>query len=144
MFLCGSCSNTDDKINKYIESHCSFNGTDLCYIDIKDVLKIDYDKMYLFGETTMANEISKVIGIPYNNDKYISDSKYRIILLKDNKIVYEDDYYQKYTYFFSLANRIEENFYCALYTTSIFGVEKVGDNNRFTYILTIVEDNVFD
>ena len=119
------CSNTDDKLNKYIESHCTFNGSDTCYIDIKDALKVDYDKMYLFGETTTADEISKIIGISYTNNKYISDSKYRMILLKNDKIVYEDDYYQNHTEFIRL-NPIKEALplTCYLYTIPFFLVEK--------------------
>ena len=135
MFLLYGCSNTDDKLNKYIEAHCSFNGLDTCYINIKEALKIDYDEMYLFGESTMADEISKVIGIPYNNDKYITDSKYRMILLKNNEIVYEDDYYQKHTYFFNIENRIEVNFFCALYTSSIFWIEKGVDSEKKSFYL---------
>jgi hypothetical protein len=128
-----SCINTDDKLNKYIEIHCSFYGSDTCYINIKEALKIDYNRMYLFGETTTANEISKILGIPYKNNKYIPDSKYRIILLKNNKIIYEDDYYQKNVSFFSLENRVEVNFYCALYTTSNFWVEKREHNGKYPY-----------
>jgi hypothetical protein len=129
------CSNTDDKLRNYIETHCDFTKSDICYIDMKDALKIDYDKMYLFGETTMADEISTVLGIPYSNDKYISDSKYRIIFIKNGKIVYENDYYQKYTRFFGVNNKvIEVNFYCVLYTNSIFVVEKRKYEGQYPYI----------
>ena len=123
------CSDTDDKLYKYIESHCDFEEADTCYIDIKDALKIDYDKMYLFVELTHADEISKILEIPYNNNRFIPDSKYRIIFLKNDKIVYEDDYYQRHTYFFSLENCIDEKLCCELYTTSIFWIER-GANTK--------------
>jgi len=94
ILLCCSCSNTDDKILAYIENHCHFNNNDTCYINFKEVVKTDYDEMYIFGETTTREEISDIIRLSYKNDNYISDSEYRMILIKNKQIVYENDYYQ--------------------------------------------------
>ena len=122
--LSGCSSRTDAKFYRYIRSLSNYPDSIVCYINIKDALGIDFDKMFLFGETTSAKEISNIIGIPYSNNRFISDSRYRIILLKDNEIVYEDDFYQRRISFDSHENRIDVNFFAALFTNSIFSVEK--------------------
>lgn len=125
IFICYSCMNTDKKLYKYIDKHCNSNITEPCFIDIKDALKVDYDEMYFFGETTSKDEIAYILGIPYENDKYIRDSEYRIILLKNKKIVYEDDYYQKCTFFSDVKDaeiNIVPTVYCRKYTSSVFQV----------------------
>jgi hypothetical protein len=94
IWLCCSCTNTDDKLLAYIENHCNFNSKDTCYINFEKVVNIDYDEMYIFGETTTKEEISEIIRLSYKNDNYISDSEYRMILIKNKQIVYEDDFYQ--------------------------------------------------
>ena len=87
--------------------------------------QINYYEMYFFGETTSKDEIAYILGIPYENDKYIRDSEYRIILLKNKKIVYEDDYYQKCTFFSDVKDaeiNIVPTVYCRKYTSSVFQV----------------------
>lgn len=96
-FLC-ACSQIDRKIIKYAQTVCSQNDT--CRIDLREVLKVDYDCMYLFGEFTQPDEISSIMGIIYKRNKTITDSKHRVILLKDNTVVYEDDYHSRNKIYF--------------------------------------------
>lgn len=135
--LLSGCSDTNDKLKSYIESHCNFNDVDSCYIDIKDALKINYDEIYIFGETTMEDEISEIIGIPYKNDKFIPDSKYRMILLKDKKIVYEDDYYQIKTEFILNSRYNTLIYYYNRGSRSVYLVKKVvtDKGSDYMYIL---------
>ena len=137
IYLIYGCSNTDDKLKKYIESHCSFEQSEICYIDLKDALNIDYDKMFLFGEGIRSDEISNIIGLTYSKDKFVPDSKYRIIFVKNNKVVYDDDYYQ-YQTDFVLLNPIKEVYpltTCYLCTDSIFYVTKrENEGGRYPYI----------
>jgi hypothetical protein len=91
VLFCSSCKNSEDKLVSYIESHCNFNKSDTCCIDFGNVVNVDYDVMYIFGESTTNDEISGIVGLPYNNDNNILDSEYRIILIKNKKIVYEDN-----------------------------------------------------
>lgn len=105
LLLSGCRNNTDELINKYIEHNCAFNGKDTCYIDLKDVLNVDYDTMYVFGEYTQLQGIRLIIGVQDYNDENIllpkgfvvEDSHKKIILIKNGNIVYDNDF--KYPYF---------------------------------------------
>lgn len=105
LLLCSCRKNTDEILNAYIERKCDFNGIDTCYIDLKDALRVDYDTMYVFGEYTQLQGIRLIVGIEnYNNENFllpkgfvVEDSHRKIILIKDRKIVYDNDF--KYPYF---------------------------------------------
>src|SRR5690554_6879820 len=95
--------------------------------------------MFLFGEGIRSDEISNIIGLPYSNNKFVPDSKYRIIFIKNNKVIYDDDYYQYQTYF-DLLNPIKEALpitTCYLYTNSVFLVTKREHNGRYPYIYVL-------
>ena len=101
-----ACNSTDKKIIKYVQSLCT-NGEDSCRIDLRQVLNIDYDRMYLFCEYTPAKEISLAIGQKYMSNKTIAASEDRIILLKNNKIVYEDDFRNRFLEFIPITESLE-------------------------------------
>lgn len=96
LFLFSGCiRNTDELICKHIESNLVKKNCDTIFFSMNNALQVDYEIGYLFGEETNSKEISKIIGISYCNDKFIPDSKYRIILLKNGEVVYENDFYQR-------------------------------------------------
>jgi hypothetical protein len=101
-----ACNHTDKKIIRYVQSVCP-NDWDSCRIDLRKVLKIDYDRVYLFCEFTQSDKIASVIGIAYSSDKTIADSEWRIILLKDNEIVYEDDFPTRFMRFRETTAKID-------------------------------------
>jgi hypothetical protein len=161
LFLLYSCNtNIDEKVKKYIETNCLFNDCDdwlidgitnsyvdtcgKCNIDLKKILNIDYDKVYMFGEGTRANEISKVIGIQYKNNTFLPDSKYRMIFIKNNKIVYENDFYQGKIEFNIISGYYNESDYfvpsnigyCLLDTSSVYRVRKtIKSDGNYYYTL---------
>lgn len=95
---CGGASKnekTSKMICDYIAANYNIKEGDTIVFNFNDALSVDYDMGYLFGEEIQAIEMSKIMGIPYNNSQFIPDSKYRIILLKNNRIVYENDFYQR-------------------------------------------------
>lgn len=148
MFLCYGCSNTDDKLRSYIEKHCDFKSKDTCDINIKDALNVDFDTMYVFGEYTQMEEFNSILRLPYKNTKLVEDSHYRIILLKNREIVYEDDfeqYYSKISRGENVKRVADENMtcYCRMYVSPIFKVEKVDNDNgqltKYFYILKNVQ-----
>ena len=137
MYLFYGCSNTDNKLNNYIESHCNFNLADTCYINLKDALNIEYDKMYFFVEYTSEDEISEIMGIPYSNTKRIHDSEKKIILLKNDKVVYDDTYYP-WRIYFSLNYNMLQHFSYDMYTTQTFKIIKRKNNSgRYPYYYMI-------
>lgn len=88
IIMLSACTHTDGRIMKYMQHHPISVG-DSCFIDLKDVLGIEYDSMYLFLEYTNY-QIPEVLHIPQG--KQIYDSHKRIILLKNNDVVYIDDF----------------------------------------------------
>lgn len=69
-------------------------------INLKKALNVDYDSAYLFVECTTNRDIEMILGIPYQKKTYIQDSECKLILIKNNKIVYEDLFYCKAIEFF--------------------------------------------
>ena len=101
-----ACNHTDKRIIKYVQSVYP-NGSDTCRIDLREVLKVDYDRMYLFCEFTQSDDISSIIGVEYKRNKTIADSEWRIILLKNNKIVYEDDFHTRFMRFEEITDKVD-------------------------------------
>jgi len=98
------CSCTDhfpEKVERYISKHNILNDQGKGELDLREVLDIDYDTMYVFYSLTPLNGIQNIIGIKtYGDaeDPYTaligSDSEMcRIIFIKNKRVVYEDDYY---------------------------------------------------
>ena len=98
------CSCTDhfpEKVERYISKHNILNDQGKGELDLREVLDIDYDTIYVFYSLTPLNGIQNIIGIKtYGDaeDPYTaligSDSEMcRVILIKNNKVVYEDEYY---------------------------------------------------
>jgi hypothetical protein len=117
---------------------------------LKKALTIDYDTMYIFREYTILSAMRDILGI--KNYKYksspdallVEDSHYKIILLKNHEIVYDNDFEHHYTYIENGSivegkgifdgNTITD--YALLYTSPIFCVEKkLNDNGKEFYIL---------
>lgn len=101
-----SCSkNTDKKLSSYIENECDFTNKDTCYLDLKNVFQVDYDTMFVFREYTQLQGVKLITGIEDYSGKntllpkgfLVEDSYRKILLIKNRKIVYEDDI--KSTYF---------------------------------------------
>ena len=155
VFLFFGCTNsTNKKITRYLRD---FECMDTCRVDLRQVLNVDYDKMYLFGESILDDDISSIIGQKYRYSPFfknyiIPDSKYRIILLKDNKIVYEDDFYQRGIIFTEITNERDTiNFANIFYLVhhspfylvtkshgkNFYELEEVASNNNTRYYLRL-------
>lgn len=135
-----ACNHTDRKIIKYVESVCP-KGCDTCSIDLRQALKINYDTMYLFCEFTQSDEISSIMGIPYRSNKTIVDSEYRIILLKNNKIVYEDDIPSRFMAFERITERLplHKNYFYLVHSSHYYLVRKIGSD--YYYLLSEISNN---
>jgi hypothetical protein len=93
-----SCVHTPQKIEKYIKKHCDFEIIDTCYIDLCKALKVDYDTMYIFNSLIPLTGVKNILKIENyyasENDVTGYDSEMcRIILIKNHKVVYEDEYH---------------------------------------------------
>lgn len=100
-----SCKKDNNDFSKFIQTRCNFNSCDRCKLDLKDFFMVDYDTMYVFGEYTQLQGISLILGIEYNETNImmpkgfvVEDSYNKIILLKNHKIVYDEDVKSPYFY----------------------------------------------
>jgi len=105
MFLIlNSCVHTPRKIERYIKRHCDMEKYDTCYIDLRKSLKVDYDTMFFFNSLIPLTGVQNILGIKdYGKNKNPEitligkDSEMcKIILVKNNKVVFEDEYYYDY------------------------------------------------
>lgn len=124
-FVFASCKKTDKIIFKYIDSANLQDGT----INLKKALNVDYDTAFLFGDCTNNKEIEKALGTPYPQKTFLKDSEYKLILLKDNKIVYDNSFYCHRMEFFFYGSKYcypkNEVWYYYMWTDSIFDVSLI-------------------
>ena len=118
-----SCQHTDEKIINYIKSKELTGKTDYV-IDLRDIMGVKYDSMYLFVEYANAN-IASIIGKKYSNCREIADSYERIILFKDGNIVYEDDFPLRKMCFGEITERKDTTFSCRVHYGSTYKVENL-------------------
>lgn len=143
VFVLCSCNYTETKIVKYIDSVC-LSETDSCVVDLRQILKIDYDSLYLFCEFTQPEEISSILNINYVNKKTITDSKWRIILLKSDKVVYEYDYNTRFLRFEDVTERIDtinKNANYLVHYNPYYYVTKTIYNEKDYYLLSPISDD---
>ena len=99
--VCSCTNHFPEKVERYISKHNILNDQGKGELDLREVLDIDYDTMYVFYSLTPLNGIQNIIGIKtYGDaeDPYTaligSDSEMCIVIfIKNNKVVYEDEYY---------------------------------------------------
>ena len=102
ILLCGCTCHFPEKVERYISKHNILNDQGKGELDLREVLDIDYDTMYVFCSFTPLNGVQNIIGIKDYGDSedpytalIASDSGMcRIIFIKNNSVVYEDDYYK--------------------------------------------------
>ena len=100
-FVCSCTHHFPKKVERYISKHNILNDQGKGELDLREVLDIDYDTMYVFYSLTPLNGIQNIIGIKTYGDAeepYTaligSDSEMCIVIfIKNNKVVYEDEYY---------------------------------------------------
>ena len=98
--------------------------------------------MYVFQATAGLDDINKALGFEY---PYFEDVGYRVVFLKNNKIVYHDDYYptfddEMYTSIvFDLSN--DESFKLFSVENAIFKIDKKEIEEIQTYfVLSEIEN----
>ena len=117
---CNAFESTDKILFSYIDSACPQGGS----INLMRALNVGYDTAFLFGECTNEKEIEKAIGIPYSQKTFLQDSEYKLILLNNHNIVYDNNFYCKRVEFFFYNTKYHypsnNSWYCYVWTDSIF------------------------
>ncbi len=153
--LMSACNKTSDKIAKYIRYNCKFNKTAVFfnyidstyytapadYIDLKKVLKVDYDTLYLIS-VGFESDISKIIGFPYHGGDFTieSEDKNLLLLVKQNKVVYKGtlEHFDKIMFMYPTIwrNDFFTSSSCLLkHSSSIYKVERERDGFLYHYYL---------
>lgn len=83
---CNENINSDSMIAKKIEKKC--NEKQSCKVNIKDLVNVAWDKMYVFKEGVSLEQINHVIGFKYT---YFEDIAKRIIFVKGKEVVFHED-----------------------------------------------------
>lgn len=149
LIIFGCNSSKERRFYSFIENNCSFENSDTAYIDLKDYFKVNFDTMYVFGEYTQLEGVRLILGIKNYRSKnammpkgfLVEDSHNKIILLKNHKIVFDEDI--KSPYFYDDGIEVKkvgifdgEAFtnYAKIFTTSKFMVIKKKNGNENYYI----------
>ena len=123
-----SCTNSlKENLVGFIENNCKFENNVGCRLDLNMFIKEKFNRIYIFGETTTNEEISKIIGVKYKGN-YISDSKYRIIVLMNNRIVFEEDFEEDLFEFDHSDKKIFHGLIYRAYNTSKFEIVRIENN----------------
>lgn len=130
-----SCKKTDKQLFSYIDSIGAPNGS----INMKEAIGADYDTAYLFGECITNKDIEMVLGLPYKKRTFLQDSEYKLILLKNHAIVYDERFYcKKVEFFFSKQYEYQKvHIGYAMWSDSIFYTKlKKRSNGEYFYQLS--------
>jgi len=147
IFILNGCIHMPQKIEKHIKKNCDFSMIDTCFFDLRKALKIDYDTMYVFNSLIPLTGVQNILGIDNygksNNPEQTLigyDSEMcRVVLVKNHKVVYEDEYHYNnyntkllYNKFFIVKGQgiFDGNFIDVkgyIYTGYIFKVTKIND-----------------
>lgn len=99
-----SCNKTERRLMSYLRTVNPSQQKEVT-IDLRKAMDVDYDCAYLFYECTTERDIEAVLGIPYRKKTYLPDSKHKLILMKDKKIVYDDNFYYNEVGFFFYSQK---------------------------------------
>ncbi len=83
-----SFNNKQLGIVDYADKYCQKNTT--CLIDMNEITPFDWDKMYILDKGMKPRDIEDIIGAKFNEKASLF---YKIIFVKDKKIVYSDEYH---------------------------------------------------
>lgn len=135
-----SCKRTDKILFSYIDSACSIGEQ----VNLKAALNVDYDTAFLFGECTNGKEIENALGLPYPQKTFLRDCEYKLMLLKNHKVVYDNSFYcEKVEFFFHNAKYHypkNDTWYCYMWTDSIFIATLKEKRNGIFYQLRPLND----
>lgn len=86
------CSRFESKLLSYIgaEKHSCKDTTYWQVVDLKEVLNIDYDRLYIISEFADAESIAKITSSNWNATCKADDDRDLLILVKGQDVVYHE------------------------------------------------------
>jgi hypothetical protein len=88
--LLQSCKNSNcSRIVEKLSDFCPWQSVD-CFVRLEDVVQKDWDYVFIASETLSLEEINKHLGFKY---PYFEDIGKKIIFVKENKVVYYEDFF---------------------------------------------------
>lgn len=144
-FFFFSCSNyKKSEFEKGVE--LKYNKTcidsSVCIVNIKEITNFKWDKMFVFKTTASLEIINEALGFDY---PYFEDVAERIVFVKDNKIIYHDDYYPTFddNVYTSLVFEIGSGLPYKSFNTdrAIFEIKKKEIENKQVYYVLSQKQN---
>lgn len=95
-----SCSS--NRFNDYVEKNLESNMNDSVEVDLCKIVDVPFSDVYFVGGALFAENVSEIIGFKYHGSP-ISDDEIRLLIISDNRVVYQEDI-QTRKYDFIVAN----------------------------------------
>jgi|GEM_PF-1508523 hypothetical protein len=87
--LIGCNQSVADKMLNTLDQECTFE--EFCSFDLSIATGFEWDTVYIFREYFSDEEISRTTGIEWAGSE-VGDGNQRLVFIKDNKIVYVEDF----------------------------------------------------
>ena len=92
IILLTSCNQTENDfdilISNYLESNCKVNME--CVIDLAEVTKFNWDKVYVFSSAVSLEEIENTLNLSLSSYSDIAD---RIVFVNGEEVVYHKEWF---------------------------------------------------
>lgn len=107
LVLCSCLDNRKfyKEIKSYYNSNCKNLRNKNCYVNIKDIIKIDWDSVYFIKGAPSNNHIMSLKNI---DSQLLLDPVFdKIIFVKNNNVLYQEEIYPQGNNFFDFSKKSE-------------------------------------
>lgn len=136
LFSCSKYKKSEFEKGIELKYNSICKGSDSCTLNIKEATSFSWDKMYVFKTTASLEIINEVLGFTY---PYYEDVAERVVFVRNNKVVYHDDYYPTFdddvytSLVFNLSNGLSYKSFNS--DSAVFKIEKKEIENKQTYFV---------
>ena len=147
IFTFTGCTDFDYKVEKYIVEHCDFEDYDTCFIDIKDIINIDFDTLFIFDGYSLPESVTVIAegdtNIVSEGDFIYGSEIDKIVCVKNKKIIYQAKWQHKSIWLESEGVLVEKDgifdgkkgliYEADMYLTSKFKIVRVKEEDNIYY-----------
>jgi hypothetical protein len=136
LFSCSEYKKSEFEKGVELKYNSSCKSSNSCIVNIKEATSFSWDKMYVFKTTASLEIINEALGFTY---PYYEDAAERVVFVKNNKVIYHDDYYPTFdddvytSLVFDLSNGLPYKSFST--DSAIFKIEKKEIENKQTYFV---------
>lgn len=136
IFCCSKYKKSEFEKGIELKYNTICKGSDSCMLNIKEATTFSWEKMYVFKTTASLEIINEVLGFTY---PYYEDVAERIVFVRNNKIIYHDDYYPTFddgiytSLVFDLSSGLSYKSFSS--DSAVFKIEKIEIKGKQTYFV---------